>query len=261
MRSLNVVRRGSGKPLLLLHGLGGSWRSWNSILDALATRREAIVPDLPGFGASPPLPGAPTFLGIADAVETYLREHELTGVDVAGSSMGARLVLELARRNVVGASVALDPGGFWEGSERTAFATSIGVSIRLIRALGPALPALTGNPVSRALLFAQFSAQPWALPASIALDELRSFAASPSFDAVLHDLVAGPRQAGVPAGTLRAPLVIGWGRADRVCFPRQAARVCAAFPDAQLQWFERCGHFPHWDAPAQTVRLILEATG
>ena len=56
------------------------------------------------------------------------------------------------------------------------------------------------------------------------------------------------------------PLVIGWGRLDRVCFPRQAARAQQLFPDARLHWFERCGHFPHWDAPEETARLILETT-
>jgi len=260
MSTMNFIRRGSGKPLLLVHGLGGSWRSWNPVLEALAAQRDVIAIDLPGFGATPPLPSAPTFLGLADAVEAFLREHEFTGIDVVGSSMGARLVLELARRNLVGASIALDPGGFWRGWEESLFATSIGTSMKLIRALQPVLPLLTANPVTRTALFAQFSARPWALPAQLALDELRTFAASPSFDAVLEDLVTGPRQAGAPAGTLRAPLVIGWGRADRVCLPRQAERALAAFPDARLHWFDGSGHFPQWDVPVESVRLILQTT-
>ena len=35
----------------------------------------------------------------------------------------------------------------------------------------------------------------------------------------------------------------------------------ALFPDAELHWFERCGHFPFWDQPSETVKLILERTG
>jgi pimeloyl-ACP methyl ester carboxylesterase len=54
---------------------------------------------------------------------------------------------------------------------------------------------------------------------------------------------------------------VGWGRQDRVCLPRQAARVLQAFPDARLHWFDRCGHFPQWDAPRETERLILRVTG
>jgi pimeloyl-ACP methyl ester carboxylesterase len=36
--------------------------------------------------------------------------------------------------------------------------------------------------------------------------------------------------------------------------------VQARFPDARLHWLDDCGHFPHWDQPAATVRLILEHT-
>ncbi len=43
---MHHVRVGRGRPLLLLHGLGGSWRSWSTILDALAGAREVVVPDL-----------------------------------------------------------------------------------------------------------------------------------------------------------------------------------------------------------------------
>ena len=36
---LHHTRYGSGKPLLLVHGIGGSSRSWSTILDELATHR------------------------------------------------------------------------------------------------------------------------------------------------------------------------------------------------------------------------------
>jgi pimeloyl-ACP methyl ester carboxylesterase len=55
--------------------------------------------------------------------------------------------------------------------------------------------------------------------------------------------------------------VIGWGRRDRLCLPRQAGRAAARFPNAELHWFDRCGHFPAWDRPQATVDLILRSTG
>lgn len=64
---MNYIRRGTSKPLLLIHGLGGSWRSWSPILDDLATEREVIAVDLPGFGATPPLPGEVSILTLSDA--------------------------------------------------------------------------------------------------------------------------------------------------------------------------------------------------
>jgi pimeloyl-ACP methyl ester carboxylesterase len=258
---MNYIRRGAGKPLLLLHGIGGSWRSWQTIIEDLAAEREVIAVDLPGFGNTPPLAGPVTIGTLADAVTAFLHGQNLIGIDAVGSSMGARLVLELARRGgVLGAVVSLDPGGFWQGWEIPVFYHSVAVSTKLVRALQPAMPFLTGNAATRTALFAQFSAHPWRLPAHVALDEMRSFAHAPSFNELLHNLAYGEVQRGAPAGSIKAPLVIGWGQQDRVCIPRQAPRALEKFPDARLYWFENCGHFPQWDQPAETVRLVLAAT-
>ncbi len=259
---MHHVRLGQGRPLLLIHGLGGSWRSWGPILGALAARREVIAVDLPGFGETPPLPGATSIATLADAVTRFLAEQGLTGVDAVGSSMGARLTLELARRGgVLGATVSLDPGGFWRGWEKAYFETSIKLSIRLVRRLQPVMPLITGSAAGRTLLFPQFAPRPWRLNPVVTLAEMRSYAESPRFDELLDNLAHGPQQQGAPRGTLRAPTVIGWGRQDRVCLPRQAGRAQRLFPDARLHWFDQCGHFPHWDLPEQTTRLILDSTG
>ncbi len=175
--------------------------------------------------------------------------------------MGARLVLELARRGVVGATVSLDPGGFWHGWERAFFASSIGLSIRLVRLLQPVMPLFTNNPVGRTLLLSQFSARPWSLSPVVTLEEMRSYAASPSFDELLHELAYGAQQQGAAPGSTRGPITIGWGRKDRVCLPRQAERALELFPMARLHWFEDCGHFPQWDVPGEAARLILASTG
>jgi pimeloyl-ACP methyl ester carboxylesterase len=258
---MHHVHLGTGKPLLLVHGLGSTWRSWDPVLDGLAAEREVVAVDLPGFGETPPLPGKASVVTLADAITGFIDGHGLAGVDLVGSSMGARLVLELARRGVGGATVALDPGGFWSPGELRFFSVSLGVSIRLIRLLQPVMPFLTGNPLTRTLLLAQLSARPWDVPADVALREMRSFAGSASFDPVLDDLVHGPPQQGAPAGSTPGPVVIGWGRRDRLTFPRQARRAAELFPGARVEWLDRSGHFPHWDRPAATIRLILAATG
>ena len=254
---MHHIRLGKGKPLLLIHGIGGSWRSWNPVLDGLSAHREVIAIDMPGHGQTPQLPGENSIYTLADAVVAWLRANNLTGVDCVGSSMGARLVLELARRGVLGAVVSLDPGGFWEGWQVPFFYYSVAGSVRLVRLLQPAMPAITGSAVGRTVLLPQFSARPWKVPAQVALDEMRSFAKATNFDELLKQLAYGKKQEGAPRGSIQAPLVIGWGRQDRVCLPSQAARATAAFPDAALYWFERCGHFPQWDQPEETVSLIL----
>ncbi len=257
---LNFIRKGAGPPLLLVHGLGGSWRSWTTILPALYEAREVVALDLPGHGETPEGAGSGTFEGLADSVETFIVEQDLAGIDIVGSSVGARIVLEMARRGKVGATIALDPGGFWRGWERTYFRSTLSASIRLLRGLGPVLPTLSRSAVSRSMLLAQLSARPWKLDGDIVAAELKSFVATKTFDALVRDLATAPEQEGPAAETSR-PVVIGWGRQDKLCLPRQAARAKEAFPSARLHWFERCGHFPMWDQPEETVRLILDSTG
>jgi pimeloyl-ACP methyl ester carboxylesterase len=254
--SLHFERRGAGRALLLVHGLGGSTRSWDPIAPALAAARDLVVIDLPGHGRSPPVAGRQTIAAFADAIETFIGEQGLQGVDLVGSSVGARLVLELSRRGVGGHCVALDPGGFWHGWETPFFHYTLAASIRLLRVLRPLLPFLSRHALTRALLLVQLSARPASVPRDAALAELSSFVATPVFDAMLHELAIGPLQEGT--ATPPGRVTIGWGRNDRLLLPRQAHRAQAAFPTARLQWFEDCGHFPQWDAPQAAVRAILE---
>lgn len=256
---LNHIRRGAGESLLLIHGLGGSWRSWEPVLDGLAAEREVIAPDLPGHGDTPPLDGETSIETLADSVTDFMDAQDLTGVDVVGNSMGGRLVLELARRGEVGDTVALDPGGFWEGWERYFFFATIAPSIRLVRALQPVMDSLTESAVGRTLLLAQLSARPWDLPADVALEELRTFADSPVFDELVNGLAFGPPQEGTDSTP--GSVVIGWGRKDRLTLPRQAGRAMERFPEARLYWFDKAGHYPHWDCPEEATRLILQTTG
>ena len=256
---MNQIQRGAGRKLLLVHGLGASWRSWSPILESLSASRTVIAIDLPGHGATPAQHDSGTFDGLVGSVERYIVEHELTGIDVVGSSMGARLVLELARRGVVGNVVALDPGGFWRGWERTFFKATIGLSGRLLRAIRPGLPTLSRNAASRTALLAQLSAHPWALDPQFVASELTALSTTSTFDALVNSLATGPEQTG-PAADSTGRIVIGWGKHDRLCLPKQAARALAAFPSAELHWFESSGHFPMWDMPEETVDVILAAT-
>jgi pimeloyl-ACP methyl ester carboxylesterase len=257
--TMHHTRSGRGKPLLLIHGLGGSHRSWDMVLTALAKARDVIALDLPGHGQTSAEADSGTFDGLARSLDEWLVAENLKGVDMVGSSMGARLVLEMARRGRAGAVVALDPGGFWQGGERTFFRTTITASIAVVRAMQPVLPAVTKNVAGRTALMLQLSAKPWALHPSLVLNELRSFAGTSTFDSLVKDLATGPMQEG-PAAT-NAPVVIGWGRKDRLCLPKQASRANAAFPDAKMHWFAQSGHFPMWDQPTETIKVILDATG
>jgi hypothetical protein len=110
------------------------------------------------------------------------------------------------------------------------------------------------------VLLAQFSARPWALSSQVALNELTTFVPNPTIKKLLYSLAYGEKQQWIPKGASRPLLVIGWGKKDLVCLPRQANRAMGLFPDAKLHWFAHSGHFPQLDVPLETTRLILEVT-
>lgn len=257
--SMHTVRHGNGQPVVLVPGLGATGRSWDLVRPGLEAQREVITVDLPGFGQSAPLDGEVTIDRLADALVAHLEAEGLSDADLVGSSLGARLVLELARRGVGRHVVALDPGGFWTPRQVKVFGASLKASIALVRSIQPVLPALVGNPVGRTALLSQFSARPWALPADLVLTELRGYTA-PGMFPTLQALVDSPPQQGAPVDGTPGRVAIGWGEKDRVTLPSQAAAALRAFPGASMHWFADCGHFPLWDKPQETVQLVLDCT-
>ena len=95
--ALSTLSAGSGKPLVLLHGLGGTKASFLPTVAALAPQRRVIAVDLPGFGESAkPLGAAYDAPFFSRAVKALLDELEIERTDLLGHSMGGRVALEFA---------------------------------------------------------------------------------------------------------------------------------------------------------------------
>ncbi len=98
---LHVLHAGQGGPaLVLLHLFAGSALSWEPVVERLAGRYRCIVPDLRGFGASPPPEPGATLADWADdvaAITAPLGRHILVG-----HSMGGKIATLLASRNPAG---------------------------------------------------------------------------------------------------------------------------------------------------------------
>ena len=98
--TLKHARSGHGKPLILVHGLGGTRHSWDPILPALARAREVIAMDLPGHGQTPEEVDSGTFDGLARSLDDWLSDQGLVNVDMVGRSMGAPLASLLKYPNL-----------------------------------------------------------------------------------------------------------------------------------------------------------------
>jgi pimeloyl-ACP methyl ester carboxylesterase len=256
---LNHHRRGSGPPLVLVHGVGHHWQTWRPVIDLLAEEFEIFACDVPGFGASPPLPaGVPrTIASFADAMQAFCDERGLGRPHVAGNSMGGGIALELARRRAVRSATAFSPVGFATPLERDFATASLAAIVRIPHALRPAALALVRTRVRR-LLFGQLFGYPVRLPVQEGADSLRDVWSAPSFLEALralrdHELAEAQQLRGVP-------LTIAWGRHDRLLLYRQAARARARLPWA-VHVTLGAGHIPFFDDPGACAQVIRSCAG
>lgn len=248
-------RRGVGKPLVLIHGIGSRKEVWNPLIDALIAEREVIAVDLPGFGATPRL-GKCSVANNIDVVEALIKELDLDKPDVGGNSMGGGIALELARRGAAGRAIAFSPIGFWDKAGRIWCQQSIGNLYRVV-SLIPGFRNAATSPVLYPLLACLYG-KPW----RVALDQ-RQLDVDGVLDATgvaeTLDSFADYRFAD-PDELAHVPVTIAWGSRDVVLTYRtQSARARKLLPHAQHVTISGAGHVPFGDDPATCAKLLLNA--
>jgi pimeloyl-ACP methyl ester carboxylesterase len=98
-RRVRYLVCGEGPPILLVHGWIGSAENFHKWLPALEGRRRMIIPDLPGFGETPPLEGPHSIAALAGFLDDFSAAIGLELFDLGGLCLGATVALELARRD------------------------------------------------------------------------------------------------------------------------------------------------------------------
>jgi pimeloyl-ACP methyl ester carboxylesterase len=98
---------GTGPPMVLVHGLGGSSVNWLAVGGALARDHRVYALDLPGFGRTPPAGRELTFRTHRRTVTRFLEEVAGERAVLVGNSMGGLVSLAVAakRKKLVSALV------------------------------------------------------------------------------------------------------------------------------------------------------------
>ena len=98
---IRYLRGGEGPVLVLCHGFLGSAENFAAWFDSLLPIRTLVVPDLPGCGASAPLPGAHTSAALAEAIEPLLSALDLdsdAAFDLGGLCLGGGVACAVMAR-------------------------------------------------------------------------------------------------------------------------------------------------------------------
>lgn len=257
--TLAYARVGAGEPLVLLHGIGHHRQAWDPVVDILATERDVIAVDLPGFGASSALPsGLPHDLPTTNAVlGAFCAALGLDRPHVAGNSLGGLLALELGRENLVRSVTALSPAGFWTQAERRyAFGVLMGMR-RTARSLPlPLVERLSRTAAGRTALTSTIYARPARRSPAAVVAETLALAHAEGFAETLRAGRSVLFTDDVPG----VPVTVAWGSRDRLLVPRQGVRAKRAIPRARLVRLPGCGHVPMNDDPALVARVLLDGS-
>lgn len=246
--SLAYDRVGEGPALVLLHPLGADRRVWDPVIERLATKREVIALDLPGFGESPALAGRPTPAVLADAVAAQLQEIGVHRPHVAGNSLGGWVALELALAGLARSVTAIAPAGLWS----TPLAPKRALARTLARATLPLADAVLLGAAGRRVLLAGTVAVPDRVPPRAAAHLVRAYATAPGFTAV-NDAMRSGRFVGLER--IRVPVTLAWPDHDRlVVRPRRLPA------NTRSTVLSGCGHIPMWDDPPAVAQLLLRGS-
>ncbi|MGR6969016.1 alpha/beta fold hydrolase [Streptomyces cynarae] len=257
--TVSYARVGAGEPLLLLHGIGHHRQAWDPVVDILATERDVIAVDLPGFGASPALPEGLAY-DLTTVVPALGSLCEALGIErphVAGNSLGGLLALELGREKLVRSVTALAPAGFWTPVERRYAFTVLSAMRQAARNTPlPVVERLSRTAAGRTVLTSTIYARPGRRSPEAVVAETLALARAEGFAETLRAGASVQFTEDVPG----LPVTVAWGTRDRLLLYRQGVRAKRIIPGARLVRLPGCGHVPMNDDPALVARVILDGS-
>jgi pimeloyl-ACP methyl ester carboxylesterase len=254
-------RGGAGPPLVLLHGLLDTWRTWELVLPALERRHDVLALTLAGHAGGPPIAGEVTDDSVADAAERAMDDAGIGLAHLAGNSLGGHVALQLAARGRARSVVALAPAGGWARGDDSyrdllAFQRTLQEQSAAVAAHADAIVATPeGRRRATQYLTTNFEHIPAELLAHHARGAARADAAR-MIDHALHS------DWSLDAERIACPVRIVWGMEDRLLpWPSAAARYREDWlPHADWVELEGVGHAPQLDVPLETAQLILGFT-
>ncbi|RPF22636.1 alpha/beta fold hydrolase [Myceligenerans xiligouense] len=256
----------ASEHVVLLHGFRGDHHGLEPIVAHLLRDRPDLrvtVPDLPGFGASPPLPGARhDVAGYAAWARALLRRlAPAGGVTLAGHSFGS--VVAAATMTTPGTAerlVLVNPIPRRPLSGRDTF--SVGATA-VLHALAGALPEEAGTALlrhralTRVASIAMVRTPDRALRRWIHEEHDRYFAGFATRASLLEafraSVTASVRDSA--AGIDVPTLLVGGAKDDLARVPDQRA-LAARFRDARLRLIPDVGHLTHYETPAEVATEI-----
>lgn len=249
---LHYQEKGTGTPLVLIHGFSSSTYSWKDVFEPLSKNFRVIAVDLKGFGFSGKPDGDYSRRAQAMLVTHLLDYLKIEKAWVCGNSMGGDVALNLSLMNPqrVAGLILIDSGGV-----EVPGSGSLAPGYLLLPVVGRVLIAmsLTSDKLVRQALQKSFYDQTKVTNERVAyyyrplqtrggqLGALRARTQTHDFP-IEQDL-----------NKINAPVLIIWGAQDALIPLEAGTKMNKLIKDSKLHIFDNCGHLPQEEMPARVV--------
>jgi len=263
-KPVSYYRGGEGPPILLIHGITSSARTWREVMPALARSHEVIAPDLLGHGHSAKPRGDYSLGGYASGLRDLLAILGFGRVTVVGHSLGGGVAMQFAYQfpDRLGRLVLVDSGGL--GNEVALFlrAATLPGAEYVIPVLFSPPARFTGRAVGSVL--GKLGVKPSANMRGLA-EGMESLGDADKRRAFVHTArsVIDPKGQRVDARdrlylSRDVPTMLIWGEKDRLIPVKHGREAHALMPHSRFELLPGAGHFSHNDDCERFVSLLSD---
>jgi len=252
--SLRYSVEGAGRPIVLIHEMGGTMESWSLVAQILAAKRRVIRYDTRGAGFSEKIRGPLTIDTMTDDLIALLDGLGITEkVALGGTAVGGAIALHTAFRfpDRFAAVAVTSPATFMQPESRTAILARVDEFER--NGVRVAFESTANNGYPEELRGDRHRFEGW---------RSRWLANDPaSFAAVYRMLSNTDLTPELPS--IKCPVLVIGGEFDRGRPPSRVEPIAKAIPGAKFKVL-RTGHYAGWQTPelvATEIGAFLDGVG
>jgi pimeloyl-ACP methyl ester carboxylesterase len=260
-RTISYLTAGEGPLLLLVHGMAGTARNWDAVIEPLALHNTVVAPDFPGHGESSPGGGDYSLGSLASGLRDLMIALGHDRATLVGHSLGGGVALQFTYQfpELVERLVLVSSGGL--GPEvgailRAAALPGADLFIRSTAAPGSAVFGRLSGALGKVGLRPNADlAEVGRAYASLADADRRK-----AFLSTLHAVVDtdGQRVAALDRLYLaeNLPVLIVWGERDPIIPVGHGRSAHAQLPGSRLEVFPDAGHVPMLESPGRFAAVL-----
>ncbi|MDD3919130.1 MAG: alpha/beta hydrolase [Candidatus Pacebacteria bacterium] len=249
IQGLKIVykKEGTGTPIMILHGWGGSSKSWERIIELLSEKKYMVVcPDLPGFGESE-TPKEPWNINrYISFVLDFLESQDIEECILLGHSFGGGLATKISSEypKIINKLILCD-AAVVRSKER------LSLRQKVAKMAANIAKPLVGNKLY------QEKIQPKLRPFVYKVAGTRDYySANEIMKKTFKQVFAEDLKAFL--SNIRKPTLIVWGKEDVTTPLEDAFEIGKMIEYSEVQVMEGVKHSPHLTKPEDLAKIIIE---